>query len=64
VADEKLSAEAGLDRVADSLADGIQSCQSVIANYKALLSSDRSEIPSDGDEERPDQSAPISSKSE
>ena len=64
MADEKLTAVTSFDGVADNLADGIQSCRSVIANYKALLSSDRSEIASAENEDLPDPSARISAKSE
>ena len=55
--DEKLSAEGGLSELAESLTEGIESCRSVIANYKSLLSMDPSETASPLDEKDPDKAA-------
>lgn len=57
VSNKKPSDQSDLSDLTESLAEGIESCRSVIANYKSLLASESSEMILAETEERPDQSA-------
>lgn len=63
VPEEKLPSD-GLSDVTESLTEGIESCRSVIANYKSLLSSEPSESTLPQRDGNPPQSNELSFKAE
>jgi hypothetical protein len=45
VSDEQLPREADVAEVSSKLSEGLETCRSVVMNYRSLLSSSRAEIP-------------------
>jgi hypothetical protein len=50
VSDDHLPRDADLDQLSSSLNEGLKTCRSMVANYRALLSNDNDHADNDEDE--------------